>query len=97
MERECKRCGRTYRGLVCHACHPRTTRKRDAGPRITEAFAQASGLTSVDAQRIGAELASANLSQDVSAIVDADRLAELIRCEQTQAGNEGDRDATGTV
>ena len=23
MERECRRCGRVYRGLVCHACHPR--------------------------------------------------------------------------
>ena len=31
MERTCRVCGRAYRGLVCQACHPRTTRKRDAG------------------------------------------------------------------
>lgn len=23
MERECRTCGGTYRGLVCHKCHPR--------------------------------------------------------------------------
>lgn len=23
MERVCRVCGRSYRGLVCHACHPR--------------------------------------------------------------------------
>ena len=23
MERICRQCGRVYRGLVCHECHPR--------------------------------------------------------------------------
>lgn len=26
MERECRTCGRLYRGLVCQACHPRKTK-----------------------------------------------------------------------
>lgn len=28
-ERVCRNCGRTYRGLVCHACHPRTKKRRE--------------------------------------------------------------------
>lgn len=28
MERVCKRCGKVYRGLVCHACHPRLRCRR---------------------------------------------------------------------
>jgi hypothetical protein len=32
MERVCRRCGRVYRGLVCHACHPR--RKAEAKAEV---------------------------------------------------------------
>lgn len=28
MERICRLCGRPYRGLVCHACHPRQKKVR---------------------------------------------------------------------
>lgn len=29
MERVCRTCGRVYRGLVCHACHPRKAKAED--------------------------------------------------------------------
>jgi hypothetical protein len=29
VERTCKTCGRTYRGLVCQACHPRGKKQDD--------------------------------------------------------------------
>lgn len=32
-ERICRTCGGTYRGLVCHACHPRTKRKQEQKPQ----------------------------------------------------------------
>lgn len=54
-ERICRTCGRTYRGLVCHKCHPRTKRTREPGPSPdavraacapqTDAPAQAESLT----------------------------------------------------
>lgn len=39
MERICKRCGQSYRGLVCHACHPR--RNTRAGASAPEFAVQA--------------------------------------------------------
>lgn len=40
-ERICRTCGGTYRGLVCHKCHPRTKRTREPGPTPEEMRAAA--------------------------------------------------------
>lgn len=37
MERVCRRCGRVYRGLVCHDCHPRREKAADKAEAVKAA------------------------------------------------------------
>jgi hypothetical protein len=87
MERVCRTCGQTYRGLVCQACHPRTKKRGERQAEIVAGFGSAADVASAADLRSAQFAGSAGKSELYALSGDQQNAAE--RLNEVQPGSAG--------